>query len=109
MELFIPEIGHTQNATLKCYDYFRYDKQCFFIGSQVATGPAGQLYNFTFSKGHNNDQGVFNQSWIKLFLYLNSFRLLADGGYSNIQLITPDSNKGKSKSIFSIPLFFCSV
>ena len=48
-----------------------------------------EIYNFTFSKEHNNDQGVYNRSFIKSFLSANNLTLLADGAYSDSSLITP--------------------
>jgi len=71
------------------YEYFRFDKQCSFIGSQIWTSPMAEIYNFTFSKGHNNHQGVYNRSFIKSFLSANNLTLLADGAYSDSSLITP--------------------
>jgi len=45
--------------------YYRGDKHCHFLTAQVVTSLRGLVYAVVIALGHNNDQGVFNQTFRK--------------------------------------------
>ena len=44
-----------------------------FLSSQVTVLLNGEIIDLVIAKGHNNDCGLFNKSYIKNFLMLNGF------------------------------------
>lgn len=72
-------------------DWYRWDKHAFFISAQVVVSLTGELLSVTLGMGHNNDQGMFNME-MKEFLRQHAMKWLADGGYSNDHLVTPDEH-----------------
>lgn len=71
-------------------DWYRADKHAFFITAQVIVSLTGSLLSVIFGLGHNNDQSMFNRTEFGTYLAENGLKWLADGGYKNINLITPD-------------------
>lgn len=76
------------------HDYYRGDKKCFFITAQVVCGLDGQLFHIAFFPGRVNDQAAFLQTWRER-LAIADIKLLADGGYSDDHLITPQNAHGQ--------------
>ena len=70
------------------HDYYRGDKRGFFLSAQIVCSLTGEIYDVTIFPGRVNDQMAFNQTWQQLLTQKN-IKLLADGGYSDINLITP--------------------
>jgi hypothetical protein len=64
------------------------------MAAQVTTGLNGKIFNVALGKGHNNDQGMLELTGMKDFLYQNQVKLLADGGYRYMNLVTPDETRG---------------
>ena len=77
-------------------DLFRFDKQEYFLLAQVTINNVGNIANVKVVKGHNNDKGCFNRSNLKTYLRANDIYLLADNGYSDIQLVCPSSQQTES-------------
>jgi len=76
--------------------YYRGDKRGHFVLAQVVTDMSGRILNVSFFRGHNNDQGAYNLSGLADFLRGQEIRLLADGGYHDSQLVTPQANRPKA-------------
>jgi hypothetical protein len=68
---------------------YRSDKRGHFLTCQAVCSLSGEIWRVDISFGHNNDQGVFNLSGLREELEKTNIKLLADGGYSHINLITP--------------------
>jgi len=73
-------------------NYYRRDKNGFFLTAQVVCSPQGVIYNVTLGLGHNNDQGMFNFG-LQEFIETRLLKLLADRGYHHVLLVTPDDKK----------------
>ena len=70
--------------------YYRGDKHAHFLTAQVTTTVTGFLIHLCVALGHNNDQGVFNNTMRKLVETLNLVGL-ADRGYTHQNLVTPNT------------------
>ena len=70
--------------------YYRTDKKGHFISCQCICSLFGKILSYSFYRGHNNDQSIFNHSQINDFLNENSIYLLADKGYHSPTVIRPE-------------------
>ena len=70
------------------HDYYRGDKKGFFLSAQVVCSLNGELYDVAIFPGRVNDQMAFNLTWQDI-LARENVKMLADGGYSDPQLLTP--------------------
>jgi hypothetical protein len=73
--------------------WYRGDKGYHFITAQVVCGPQKQIYAVHLGQGHNNDQGFFSITQMGAKLLGEHRKLLADGGYSHLSLVSPNNNK----------------
>jgi hypothetical protein len=76
------------------HDYYRGDKGAHFLSAQMVCGLTGQIYDVAIFIGRVNDQMAFSLTWQDL-LDREGIFLLADGGYSDIRLITPSKMEDK--------------
>lgn len=74
-------------------DYYRGDYKRFLVLSQLTVSLKGRMMDLVIARGHNNDMAVYRLSGIDAFLAENNMFLLADGGYSDIKLVTPDRER----------------
>lgn len=77
-------------------DYYRRDKHGFFLAAQVICSLDGVIYDVQFVLGHNNDQGAFHLTKTQQLLRQHDVHLLADGGYTDVMLVTPDDDRSQS-------------
>lgn len=78
-------------------DWYRSDKKRHFLTSQSVVGLNGIFYNNKFGQGHNNDMNMFYLTGLDRFLEQHNIYMLADGGYSHENLVTP-TRKGATKA-----------
>lgn len=72
------------------HNYYRGDKKGFFLSAQLVSGLDGQIFDVEIFPGRVNDQMAFTITWQDL-LSRERIRLLADGGYWDINLVTPNT------------------
>jgi len=71
-------------------EYYRGDKMCHFLTSQVVVDHLGYIIRLSIGKGHNNDQGMFQLTNMLEWLQKSGLgHLLADGGYSGDGTVRP--------------------
>jgi hypothetical protein len=71
-------------------EWYRPDKSVFFIGVQIVTDLQGRIFDYCIVKGHNNDPGTFLLRGIKDIVLEENIGILADAGYRNKNLISPN-------------------
>jgi hypothetical protein len=69
--------------------YYRGDKRCHFLTGQVVVNHLGYILRVTIAKGHNNDKGLYRISQVAEVLAGRGWKLLADLGYQDRNLVTP--------------------
>lgn len=69
-------------------EYYRRDHHSFSLTVQLICGLDGTIFSISIAKGHNNDQGVANATYVAERMF--PFRLLADRGYSGCVFVKPD-------------------
>lgn len=75
--------------------FYRGDKRAHFITAQVVCSLTGVIQSVNFFPGHMNDQGVFSLSGWQAKLQQEGIILLADGGYCDLNLVTPNDDRSK--------------
>eukprot|EP01099_Mayorella_cantabrigiensis_P005880 TRINITY_DN4799_c0_g2_i1.p2 TRINITY_DN4799_c0_g2~~TRINITY_DN4799_c0_g2_i1.p2 ORF type:complete len:120 (+),score=9.49 TRINITY_DN4799_c0_g2_i1:1240-1599(+) len=71
--------------------YHRGDKHFHFLTCQVFCGL--DIYHVAIAPGHNNDQRMYLDTLKNEFL-MRGLKVFADGGYSDVSLVTPDEENG---------------
>jgi len=77
-------------------DYYRGDKHAHFFTAQIIVSLYGEIWDVNLGLGHNNDKAMLILTNTKQYLLDNNIKLLADKGYSFVNLITPTNIKSQS-------------
>jgi len=80
--------------------WYRGDKHAHFMAAQLVVALNGQILSVWFSKGHNNDQGLFNITF-KETLEQSNVIGLGDRGYTHSLIVSPDDVEQKLQVIQS--------
>jgi len=76
-------------------EYYRGDLHEHFITAQLMCALTGRMWDVQLAPGHNNDQGMFNNTNVEASMAARNARLLADMGYTSDTVIRPDDLGGE--------------